>query len=61
MPLELDEVTRIALDVILDRPSQLDTDEARAMRKALEREMAGFRARGIIPELPFDMPDISEE
>ena len=52
--LELDELIEITKEAILDLPPSITTRDALAFRKKVEASVRDIKARGWIPELPFD-------
>ena len=52
MPLYVKQIATITREVILGLPLSIDSEEARALRRQIEREVKALIKQGITPEIP---------
>jgi hypothetical protein len=60
MPLDSDDLIRIYKEAVLGMPLSIDTDEARAFRAKIEPGIKEAGEKGLICDIPSEIPPHSE-
>ncbi len=59
MPLEVNELETMLVELTLGKPPSLNTPEANAMRERMKVEVDEIIARGDGIEIPHEIPDVT--
>jgi biotin operon repressor len=57
MRLTTEQIARITIEATTGRPDSLNTEESRAFRAAVEKDIAAIRAAGGYVAIPNEIPD----